>query len=257
MSAQAKLGMRQRYVSSELTHFVGRGKPEAEQYRLLVKILSEKLLSHPPHVRGQEPRMEVLGGDRKPSRNDLYNPSVVCFCDIPDTDLGIHMAKYGRFGLAFPKTALIPKGATPALYVERNARVNGAKLQHTWGEHLDIAADVVRELLRYQVNYITGGKGLRRLVEELIFKRSFNELVWTSLISSTVIHLLMSHVKVFDGTLGDGHPDNYYMEREWRIIGNVEFELAEVSRVYLPRKYGQQFRADVTAFAGGVHLVDD
>jgi hypothetical protein len=38
----------QRYVSSELTHFVGRGKPEEDQYAILVQVLQSGWLLHPP-----------------------------------------------------------------------------------------------------------------------------------------------------------------------------------------------------------------
>jgi hypothetical protein len=39
----------QRYVSTELTHFVGRGKAPEDQYALLVDILRGGWLTHPPH----------------------------------------------------------------------------------------------------------------------------------------------------------------------------------------------------------------
>jgi ribosomal protein L24E len=48
---------------------------------------------------------------------------MVCFCDIPIGDLGIHIKKYGQFGLAFKKSFLIERGANPVLYVERNSAV--------------------------------------------------------------------------------------------------------------------------------------
>jgi hypothetical protein len=52
---------------------------------------------------------------------------VVCFCDIPETDLAIHVSKYSKFGLAFKKEFLIKKGASPVLYVanETPVDVNG------------------------------------------------------------------------------------------------------------------------------------
>jgi hypothetical protein len=57
------------------------------------------------------------------SSNNLINPDMVCFCDIPIGDLGIHIKKYGQFGLAFKKSFLIERGANPVLYVERNSAV--------------------------------------------------------------------------------------------------------------------------------------
>jgi hypothetical protein len=41
----------QRYVSRELTHFVGRGRPEEDQYQLLLTVLRDGWLTAPPHDR--------------------------------------------------------------------------------------------------------------------------------------------------------------------------------------------------------------
>jgi hypothetical protein len=49
---------------------------------------------------------------------------VVCFCDIPDTDLAIHVRKYSRFGLAFKKDFLIERGACPVFYVANESPVS-------------------------------------------------------------------------------------------------------------------------------------
>jgi hypothetical protein len=44
----------QRYVSSELSHFVGKGKSEEDQYRLLLEILRTGLLMHKPFKHPQQ-----------------------------------------------------------------------------------------------------------------------------------------------------------------------------------------------------------
>jgi len=50
----------QRYVSHELTHFVGRGKTEEDQYDLLVnKIIKTGWLMHPPYDIKQKAGWEV------------------------------------------------------------------------------------------------------------------------------------------------------------------------------------------------------
>jgi hypothetical protein len=88
----------QRYVSNELSHFVGRGKAEEDaQYDILVnKILKTGWLTYPPH---DISRPRSLGLDFSSLISDdkalLYE--VVCFCDIPDSDLGIHVNKYSKF----------------------------------------------------------------------------------------------------------------------------------------------------------------
>ena len=96
----------QRYISNELTHFIGRGKPINSQYNLLIKILREGWLTHPPHnpnIRGNL----TVKPSAKISKNEMYSPQIVCFCDIPIEDLSIHIKKYSRFGISFSKDFII------------------------------------------------------------------------------------------------------------------------------------------------------
>ena len=44
-------------------------------------------------------------------------PEIVCFCDIPFDELGIHCTKYGRFGLAFDKSFMVGQGAASVMYL--------------------------------------------------------------------------------------------------------------------------------------------
>jgi hypothetical protein len=48
----------------------------------------------------------------------------------------------------------------------------------------------------------------------------------------------------------DRHVRNVYMEREWRIVGKLEFALADVSRVVLPKTFVDEFQKDIPALAG-------
>jgi Putative abortive phage resistance protein AbiGi, antitoxin len=120
----------QRYVSDELTHFVGRELSQEEQYATLVdKILKTGWLLSDPRVYTPTEANEVLdskglGYEYHPSApvDEMYLHQVVCFCDIPITDLEIHMRKYSRFGLSFLKPFLTKKGANPVLYMAKNSR---------------------------------------------------------------------------------------------------------------------------------------
>lgn len=50
------------------------------------------------------------------------------------------------------------------------------------------------------------------------------------------------YVKVFDESLSDDDPDNYYMEREWRCTHNIEFRLSDIKKIYLKNeKYIDDF----------------
>jgi hypothetical protein len=120
----------QRYVSPELTHFVGnRLSSEDHQYSLLVNdILKGGCLMYSPIDDRQCNEglsgSPLVGGTHTPDVDDTeaaYS-RVICFCDIPVTDLAIHMTKYSRFGLSFLKPFLVRKGANPVLYVANNSQ---------------------------------------------------------------------------------------------------------------------------------------
>jgi hypothetical protein len=122
----------QRYVSDELTHLTGRGKTDEDAYGALLSILRSGTLRHSgealPH--GTFPD-NPLGGSVtwNPAADliahEMFKADIVCFCDIPVPDLAFHARKYSRFGLAFPKTFLLAKGATPVFYVASDAVNSG------------------------------------------------------------------------------------------------------------------------------------
>lgn len=125
---ERKIALTQRYVSKELTHFVGRGKTQDEQYDLLVnKILKPGWLTYPPHDPSR-PRSLSADLSQPISEDKALKYEVICFCDIPDTDLAIHMGKYSQFGLAFEKKFLIAKGACPVFYVANESPTNAQRL---------------------------------------------------------------------------------------------------------------------------------
>ena len=127
----------QRYVSSELSHFVGRSfKTKEEKYGLLKNILDSGWLTHPPHTPNISGNL-IVDSKAKLSENEMFNPQVVCFCDIPVADLEIHCRKYSRFGLTFDKDKLIGKGASPVHYIPESAQVEVPRrtpIQELWEE---------------------------------------------------------------------------------------------------------------------------
>jgi hypothetical protein len=121
----------QRYVSKELTHFVGKGLSEEEQYSVLVNsILKGGWLRHSPNAEGPQGPTELLETgavhamriNKFAPIDEMYAQTVVCFCDIPVSDFEIHMGKYSRFGLSFLKPFLVDKGASPVFYIAKDSR---------------------------------------------------------------------------------------------------------------------------------------
>jgi hypothetical protein len=63
-------------------------------------------------------------------------------------------------------------------------------------------------------------------------------------------------IKFFDSENAEEHEENYYMEREWRIFGNVNFNLADVHRLLLPKSYASRFHSDFPDYAAQLTYSD-
>jgi hypothetical protein len=221
----------QRYISGELTHFVGRDKAnDDERYDLFLRILRDGELKAP--TRGG---VGIRGG-LPASTNEMLDASAVCFCDIPPTDLAIHMSKYSSFGIAFPKKLLVGRGANPVFYVEKHSttgQTNDASLgQQTRGEWFD---EALPEFSR------AANADPREIPFELAYFVALN---------------FLGFIKFFDSSLADDDAGNFYMEREWRIIGSMPFALADVRTVILPSRFAARFREAHPGYSGQLVFAD-
>jgi hypothetical protein len=238
----------QRYISSELTHFVGKGLSEEAQYGILVKIISEGFLSHPPHSRNITGNL-LVNPNAKISENEMFNPQVVCFCDIPIDDLPLHMSKYSQFGLAFDKNFVVSKGGRPVLYIPTTSSISRNKSLSPAEtiERLQSGKDPVA------AEDVSIGKVLDEIFQDYhaLLQRNSDAPGALDLYFDLSRHIF-SFVKFFNPSLPDDHPDNFYFEREWRIVGNLDFSPNDVIRVLLPQNYSQKFREDVPQYVGQV-----
>lgn len=252
--------MRQRYVSQELIHFVGRGLSEKEQYALLIKILSSGWLTHAPHDPEVSGHLTVNTAARF-SKNEMYYPQITSFSDIPIGELDIHIQKYSRFGLSFLKSFLVQHGANPVFYIAKNATTRFSPStgrreiegqddrraaerpahQISLAEHFDQTIREYHDLfqqLRDAQSELTGP--LKRLfpIKEFLDDHIF------------------SFLKFFDESKPETDPENYYMEREWRILGNVHFTLNDIRRIILPEPYASRLREDLPKYVGQITFAE-
>jgi len=122
------------YTSQEFFHFVGRSDPAADcvNYETLKKVLTIGCISHKPHEDSWGQVGYTINWQRSVLDEELIVPTVTCYADIPCESLGIHVTKYGKFGLSLPRDLLIQYGARPVIYVPtRNddwRSINGAAL---------------------------------------------------------------------------------------------------------------------------------
>jgi len=269
----------QRYVSDELTHFVGARLSTAEErYALLLDIfgagllkapgLSDEALEQTPDGPRKTMRYTItIGHDESLSSNRKYAASIVCFADIPVEDLPLHIRKYSEFGLAFSKRFLVAQGANPVFYIAASSSTNvrnplandprndeivkslarqnnnrGYAAHYTRGELFDVAERIQSELLPL---YPKWDPGARASVPAHLTPSH-------DLLREFLASYLFAYMKFFDPDLADDHPDNYYMEREWRVIVPVTFSPTDVTRILIPQAFAARLRVDLPAYTGQV-----
>ena len=289
----------QRYVSGELTHFVGRGGSQEEQYDILVnKILKSGWLTYPPHDSGK-PRTAFVDFSKPISSDRAIQSQVVCFCDIPVSDISIHVAKYSKFGLAFRKEFLIGLGACPVFYVENkglvptpwgvfnpgdfSAMVERSRRSGSFDRalYLDTSVRAMLDVLAALDALCSGSggpyfSGSPELAEDFktrlgqLFGLSPSQLASTGaalrenqqalasvrIFTDFLLNQLFTFIKCFDAGLPFDDASNFYMEREWRICSNVQFQLRDVARAFFPAKYAERFRKDVPDYCGQISFID-
>lgn len=230
----------QRYVSRDLSHFVGRDQPDDEsRFRLLVEVVRSGVLS--PDGKDPERTGEVrLRLDRPLSSNAAYDGDFVCFADIPVEDLPLHAAKFGRFGLALAKTFLVEQGANPLYYVARQSLIDGVP-RATAFDDMGVLLDEVQSGFRELQDSDLPEKAQRRVAELAERFERFTE---------AQTRKVLTLVKFFDASLGDDDDENFYMEREWRVIGAVRFTIGDVRRIIIPEEYAAPLREELPGYAG-------
>jgi hypothetical protein len=241
--------VQQRYISKELTHFVDASIKDEDQnitmgaqYDLLIKIIRDRRISYPPHD-----CEDIIPPDLKydpyysyrfdfrfdASSNEMINPDMVCFCDIPIEDLGIHIQKYSPFGLSFPKSFLIERGVNPVFYIARSSGIHGI----TRGEYFN---DRIKLYLKTCSKYdpaTSSGKDCSGVIG--------------------FINDMLCSLKFFDPERTDEDKDNFYMEREWRSLFNIHFEIKHIERIIIPKSFAERFRNDVPDYFGQITFSDD
>ncbi len=233
----------QRYVSDELTHFVGRSfrheyDAHERQFELLVRILKSGQLGN-----NLDSRVDHRAG-RQFSGNEFYRSNVVCFSDIPVADLGIHMDKFSRFGLAFSKAFLAEKGANPVFYVAGNAKIDTTEEgSSTLAAYFD---DKHEQLWAFYDAYLESRPEPQEDPVQEAERRRLSDLF------EFLVYHFFSFVKFFDQGLAPDDDKNHYMEREWRVFGNLDFALDDVRRVIFPRRFARSFREQVPDYYGEI-----
>ncbi len=207
--------------------------------------------------------------------NDFVRPDMVCFCDIPHDPpdfFRVHTAKYNRFGVALSRDFLVRQGASPVFYVARQAPAS-MRLVGGEGPLADFYLDATypslfgegrsrRRLYTEQASRIleligtAGGNTQGQLDAHIPGESNAQQqklnLYRTLDLPVTLFAYLFGYMKFFDPSLSEDHPDNYYMEREWRVLSQVSFAISDVVRIFLPPDHVQRLQKELPEYHGEV-----
>lgn len=267
------------YISKVLCHFVGRSKKsDEERFDLLCQIIKEKQLKANLDT-PDNPSLQTNGAYKGDHLGEVFEKiDCVCFCDIPDDMLEIHTLKYSKFGMGFSKTFLTQQGARPVTYVpvhtciKEPAQTNTPKSTSSeyflYINKLAVYFNSIISLLNQAapfknqlalivatnpdlVNYIKllDGKIVQNVLDGKAQEMLFSEM--------SAFCTQCAYIKLFDETLPEDDPENYYMEREWRSINSVDFSLKDIEKTYLPdANYQDKFLNEFPEYSGEFVIFD-
>lgn len=239
------------YTSDELFHFVGRKHPDDHEanYRILGMILASGWITYPPDFPKMHEQKLAIDLDKNLLTEELVVPYVTCYCDIPLNSLEIHMRKYGWFGFSFSRDYLAKLGARPVIYIPWR------KDQAWWNSihgrsFLSYAEQVYRGFKQHIVEPVSSTShsfsmgSIPKTKEEAARE-----------MDSMLIKDFFAYIKPFNVELTEDDPDNFYMEREWRKYGPLEFRPDDVHRILVSKGFGGRLQRDQPSYASKVQEV--
>lgn len=219
----------QSFASEVLYHFVGRGHPENddENFAVLCAVLrSMEILSC--KVGGKRGGIRLRRDPTRPMTDgEPAEQSVVCLCDIPRDSLAFHARRYGRFGVGVSRSVVAQWGTRPVIYIPFSERIYGH-----WGKRF--SGDVQTVLDGLDLFFPDSPETRTRIAGAPAADAQDAVDEASGLISRD----FQAFLKFWDVDLPDGHPENFYLEREWRKFGNLELALC-LREIVAPPVYHQ------------------
>jgi hypothetical protein len=223
----------QNFVSHTLYHLVGRGRPEAEQenFETLSAILKSMEL-RTCEVAGARGGIRIVrDSNRLVINGEPAEQSVVCLCDIPRDSLGFHARRYGKFGLGVSRSVVAQWGARPVVYIPYSQKAYG-----NWGKRF---AGDVKTVLDGLDRFFPNSPSTRSRVSgspAVDAQDAVDEA------SGLIARDLQAFLKFWNVDLPDDHPENFYMEREWRKFGNLELA-PSLREIVAPFEFHDELKA--------------
>ena len=236
------------YASSILYHLVGGRNPNDDEanFDTLCLILKSMMIK-PREVAGKSGITIQIDLAREMQFGELIEQSVCCFCDIHLSQLSpIHTSKYGRFGVGVDRHWVAEWGGRPVIYLPTTRTI-----PLTWGT-------------RFKQEIMDVWKGLHEHFGDTETGIKTTEKIWgtppataqeaVENASTLLGRDVLAFLKAFDVDLPADHPDNYYMEREWRKYAGLPLELP-LREIVVPIVYAERMRAQFPSLGAMiVHL---
>lgn len=237
-----------RFISNELFHFVGRKKPEDHEknFDILKDILRNGCVSHPPHNNGWGTTSTKVDLSKGMSTEELVVPTVTCYCDIPFESLGLHLSKYGQFGLSFDKDLLIRLGARPVIYVP----LRSDDLLTRTGKSLLRDIDAI---YRGFISQIYDPMNLATPRSRSVGVQPNSPPDAVEALNSMLTMDFLAFIKPYDSELPEIHVDYYYSEREWRKYGNLKFKASDLRKIVVAERYVKGLTSDMPQYQEIIH----
>ena len=238
------------YTSSHFFHFVGGPSPSEHEknFNTLLAILRSKTIRGSAGGDGWGPIQYMFDPEGKLIDETLVNPGIVCFCDIPEDSLQIHRSKYGEFGIALKRDYLINRGLRPVMYFPTRPD-DATSVQGS--EALRDIEVFFRSLRKYADDheFASSSRTMAQPAE------SSEELLKGAL--SIIAMQFIAFLKPFSSVLEDQDPDNYYLEREWRRLGNMKFDFDNVERVVVAEGFVEPLLEEFPQLEGKVRITGE
>lgn len=208
----------QTYASDILYHLVGSRGPDDQDANLatLIKIL-DSMEVRSNTIDGRSGGILIKTDPTRPLTNgEPIEQTVTCFCDLPLQSLGLHVAKYGQFGVGVDRAIVASWGARPVIYLPQTPRSPGSMV--------NVFAQDVKQVLSDLNRYFPGPEGVTTR-HKVAGAPSESPQEAIDEAESLIQRDFLAFLKLFDVDLPDDHPENYYMEREWRKFGHLNLRM--------------------------------
>lgn len=220
------------YTSPILYHLVGNTRPlEHEQNFATLCAILESMEVRPCAVGGSRVGIRIqVDPTRQSTNGEPIFQTASCFCDIPFKSLALHASKYGYFGVGVAREWVAHWGGRPVIYVPTDNPRAGSINNYLCTEALNAWKGI-------NEHFPIPDGPRSRYVGQPASTPAESALLAQRFIAKDVL----AFIKTFDHRLPDNDPNNYYMEREWRMLTKLALEIP-LREIVAPVEYHESLR---------------